>query len=497
MSLFVISPSRRLVTEPQSRGVAFAGVPSLAEGLDEALGGGRFVRSFDRGRTIVVALPLRRGQSGALVAVASRPELRAELGIVHNEIVEAALIAVAVGAAVGVLVALLIAARLRRIAAAASSIADGGFDTPLEVRFGDELGDLALTVDRMRGRLRESFAELETERDRLRRLLDRLHEGVLAIDRDLHVTFANDVAARMLGTGPLVEGSPLPESWAGFPLRRFTGTLFENGGYLMEKRVVTDETHTYAIVGIPAPAGSQGAVLVLTDVSERERRERAEREFVANAAHELRTPLTAISSAVEALNAGAKDEPPERDRFLALVERQTARLGRLVRALLILARAQTRQEALRLEPIRLRLLLESVAATLTPSDGVVVDVDCPPDLAAFAQPDLLEQIVANLAGNAAKHASSGRIVLAARSVGRRAVEIEVSDSGPGIPREEQERVFDRFYSRDRDNAESFGLGLAIVREATRALGGVVDLESGSGSGTTVRVRLTAAEARTG
>jgi signal transduction histidine kinase len=161
--------------------------------------------------------------------------------------------------------------------------------------------------------------------------------------------------------------------------------------------------------------------------------------------------------------------------------------------MLILAQAQTRQEAVRLEPIPLRPVLDVVAATLRPTDGVMIDVDCPADLAALAQPDLLEQIVANLAGNAAKHAHDRRIVLAGRSLGRRAVEIEVSDSGQGIPPEERERVFDRFYSGDKESGESFGLGLAIVREATRALGGVVDLDSSSGLGTTVRVRLTAAE----
>ena len=114
----------------------------------------------------------------------------------------------------------------------------------------------------------------------------------------------------------------------------------------MQARVTADE-RTYALIGVPAPARGADAILVLTDISERERRERAEREFVANAAHELGTPLTAIATSLEVLRAGAKDDPAERDRFLELIERQTSRLGRLRRALLTLARAQTRQETIR------------------------------------------------------------------------------------------------------------------------------------------------------
>jgi two-component system phosphate regulon sensor histidine kinase PhoR len=236
-------------------------------------------------------------------------------------------------------------------------------------------------------------------------------------------------------------------------------------------------------------------VLVLTDVSERERRERAEREFVANAAHELRTPLTAITSAVEALQTGAKEQPEERDRFLGVIDRQVGRLGRLARALLLLARAQTRQEALRLEPVELRPILAEVAAALELPDGVSVEVDCPFGLSALAQRDLAEQIVSNLAANAAKHVEGGRIVLAARAAADGQVQLEVTDSGPGIAGGERERVFDRFYSGDRERGESFGLGLAIVREAVLALGGTVELESAPGAGTTVRVALASAAAR--
>src|SRR5205814_9913795 len=116
--------------------------------------------------------------------------------------------------------------------------------------------------------------------------------------------------------------------------------------------------------------------------SERERRERAEREFVANAAHELRTPVAAIASAVEVLQAGAKDAPADRDLFLGHIEREAARLTRLARALLVLARAQARHEPPPLQLVELAPLLGQVAAAILPPGDVQVVVDCPLALAA-------------------------------------------------------------------------------------------------------------------
>ena len=100
-----------------------------------------------------------------------------------------------------------------------------------------------------------------------------------------------------------------------------------------------DENHAYGVVGIPSQPDTDWALLVIDDLTEQERRELAEREFVSNAAHELRTPLTTIIGAVEVLQAGAKEDPVERDRFLAHIERESGRLARLARAMLTLARA--------------------------------------------------------------------------------------------------------------------------------------------------------------
>jgi signal transduction histidine kinase len=194
------------------------------------------------------------------------------------------------------------------------------------------------------------------------------------------------------------------------------------------------------------------------------------------------------------LQAGAKDDSTERDRFLGHIERESARLARLARALLTLARARAGQEPPRVEPVSLASLLDEVAEDLHPRDGVTVEVDCATELLASVNRDLLEQALRNLGENAAKHTPSGRIVLRARSAGT-AVVVEVEDTGVGMSAETQQHVFDRFYrGQDRD-AEGFGLGLAIVRQAIRSLGGRIELDSAPNRGTRVRITLERARVR--
>jgi signal transduction histidine kinase/HAMP domain-containing protein len=457
--------------------------------LGDALAGKESVKGSSDGGTFVAAIPYR---GGALVATIERPDVAAAIDTVNGESLRAGVIAGVIGVIVGLLLAQLIALRLRRLSAAAEGIALGDFETPLRYRFRDEFGVLAHNLDRMRRQLRRSFRRIEAERDRLRLLLERLHEGVLTIDQDLVVHFANTEARRLLG-GRLREGDELPEPWEGFPLRDFAHGLFDERATVTQVHVTPDETHAYAVTGIPSQPETDWALLVLDDLTEQQRRELAEREFVSNAAHELRTPLTTIIGAIEVLQAGAKEDAVARDRFLAHIEREAGRLARLARAMLTLARAHSGQEQPRMEVVELGPLLREVAAGLQLHVGVLLDVDAPAGLSVDANPDLLEQALRNLGENAAKHTVRGSVALRAYSDGS-TVTVEVEDSGPGISPEVQRHVFDRFYRGERD-AHGFGLGLAIVRESVRTLGGRIELDSSPGAGTVFRILLTPARVR--
>jgi two-component system phosphate regulon sensor histidine kinase PhoR len=327
---------------------------------------------------------------------------------------------------------------------------------------------------------------------RVASLLDRLHDAVLAVDSSLLVTYANSAAVELLASGGELVGSTLVDPWPEPSLRSAAARMFEHQAEPAEARVLLDDAErTYQLLSRP-PDASGDALLVIADVTAYERRQRAEREFVANAAHQLRTPVSAIASAIEVLQGGAKEDPETRDRFLAHLDRQCTRLVRLTRALLLLARAQALAEPPAVELVPIRPLLTGVAGGLRPGSGVDVRVESPFDLAALANRDLLEQAIENLAENAAKYTIEGEIVLCAEADDRH-VRVIISDTGPGadLP---SDGSFRRFYRDPAAEGEGFGLGLAIAAEAVRALRGELEIDS-TDAGTRVVVTMPSAVMR--
>jgi signal transduction histidine kinase len=311
LALFVFDHNGRLLTAPMSDGVRWADVPNRNDARRGPLMHGRYIDGLADGSEFVVGVGVYGGRGRVVVAYSRRPEVQVQLSFVRHEFLQSAVAAFAGGAALGLLIATLIARRLARIARAAKAIGEGDFSTETASRFPDEVGSLALSIDSMRLQLRELFDRLADERDRLESLLDRLTEGVLLIDRDLNVEFANGRARELLGiNGQLDHCTRLgPEDCA--KLGKLARRLFDSGrpGELQ----VTDG-RALVVSGIPPAVGGENAIIVVVDESERERNARIQREFATNAAHELRTPLASIVTAVEMLRTGAKEEPRARDR---------------------------------------------------------------------------------------------------------------------------------------------------------------------------------------
>jgi PAS domain S-box-containing protein len=331
-------------------------------------------------------------------------------------------------------------------------------------------------------RVLERTEEVERQRAHLEAIVAQLPVGLVIMDASSeHAVTMNDEARRVL--------EPFDRAMDQLPFDR----ALVDGEVLRGERLEFAHprhgplTLQFSAAPVRDRSGRiDSAVVIIQDITGEERRERAEREFVANAAHELQSPLAAITSAVEVLQAGAKDTP-DRDLFLKHIEREASRLGRIVRALLTLARAQTRVEPPRMDLIELCPMLERIADRMEPMEGVELVVECPIDLAVLANPDLLEQAVSNVVRNAVKHTTEGSIRLSGSSMNEH-VAIRVTDTGSGISGEVLPRVFDRFYHADA-KPEGFGLGLAIVDAAVDAMRGRLDVESTVGRGTTITITL--------
>jgi two-component system phosphate regulon sensor histidine kinase PhoR len=213
--------------------------------------------------------------------------------------------------------------------------------------------------------------------------------------------------------------------------------------------------------------------------------------------HELRTPLTAIQGYLETLLGGALDEREHARRFIEIAFRHTERLGRLLNDLTDLSNIELGKVTLRLAPMRLSDVLDSVFDIIRPKAaggqvGLIADVE-PPDLTVHADHDRLAQILINLVDNAVKYTpENGWVTVRARAIDAARAEIRVRDTGVGIPAADLPRITERFYRVDKARSRELGgtgLGLAIVKHLVLAHGGELGIESREGEGTTVHFTL--------
>jgi len=350
-------------------------------------------------------------------------------------------------------------------------------------------------------RVTERTAELEEQRALLDAIIDTVPVGLALVDPAGSVVRVNSRALDIM-RATSIESDEF-SNWRELQAFDLEGTrvtelpmdrTLETGEVVIHERfeLLTTGKHRVIVEISTAPVTAAtgeilGAVAVFQDVTVRERQERAEREFVTNAAHELQSPLAAIISAIEVLQSGAKDGE-QREVFLDHIERASRRLERLVRALLILARVQSGLETPKRGLVALCPLLTDISQGLRLAPGVELDVICPENLAVLSSEVLVEQAVFNMAENAAKYTQTGEVVLSARRVDDQ-VEICVGDTGKGILAAERPKVFSRFYRADELGSTGFGLGLAIVRAAVDALEGELELDSAPEVGTLIRLRL--------
>ena len=317
-------------------------------------------------------------------------------------------------------------------------------------------------------------------------ILSSMRDGILLIDREGSVAFANDAVSRHLSAEPTSLGTIMP-----LALR----SSIEEGRTRRMPASVELET------GVPTrwlrasitPVADGATLVVLRDVTERRRSEAVRRDFVANASHELKTPAATIRAAAETLRQAALDDPAAVPRFAEQLDREAVRLSRIVADLLDLSRlesgstldehvslgATAREEAARLEEEAERL-------------GVTLEVRASDDAILLGSGRDLALLVRNLIANAIRFSHDGGKVTVDVEREDGSLTLVVADGGIGIPSRDLSRVFERFYRVDRARSRETGgtgLGLAIVKHVVENHGGTIDVESELGLGTTFRIRL--------
>jgi two-component system, OmpR family, phosphate regulon sensor histidine kinase PhoR len=383
---------------------------------------------------------------------------------------------------------------------AAEVITAGRYGERIRLNSNDEFGMLARSFERMSSELGSRETLLRESVERQTTVLGGMVEGVIAVDRDQHVLFANVAAGTNLGFMPdRVEGLPLLEVVRSHELREIVRQALASDemvhgeiAWQTRKKKLTLHVQATPLAGKP----SQGVVLVLHDVTELKRLEGLRQQFVANVSHELKTPLSSIKAYTETLLNGAIEDPLHARHFLSRIDDQATRLHELILDLLSLARIESGQAALEITNVPLKKLVatclngqeERAKASSLKIENLTSDTS----LVVRADEEGLQQILGNLIDNAIKYTpAGGAITIRCHEEGNQAV-IEVADTGVGIEPEHHSRLFERFYRVDKARSRELGgtgLGLAIVKHLCQAMQGTVSVESEPGKGSVFGVRL--------
>lgn len=393
--------------------------------------------------------------------------------------------------------------RMDRLKQFSRRVAEGDFRPLPTDRRGDELSDLARTLGESAARLDRTIRILIEERNQSAAILRSMAEGVAVIGSNQRLTFCNEAFSRALGMeGSSWEGRPIVEVIRQSDLLEAIRTALAGRESVKSELVVGAlRTRSFAVTAAPVRSNDSitGAVLVLYDISELRRLERARRDFVANISHEFKTPLTAIQGFAETLLAGAADDVQNRDRFLEIIRTNALRLGRLTDDLLRLSQIEAGQLPMEARAVRVSEVIDPCLETArlgAAPKWITLEVDYDRNLAVKGDLNALQEILQNLLDNAVRYTlPSGRITVTATSKNGEVV-IAVCDTGIGIPKADQERIFERFYrvdaARSRESGGT-GLGLSVAKHLVEAQGGHIEVQSEIGRGSTFSVFLPSAQ----
>lgn len=452
-------------------------------------------------RMRVVALPVKVGDEtiGAIYIKASMEEIYDQMQQINNIFASGTVLALIITAVLVILLARPITTPIKDMRRQAKRMAEGDFSQQVRVYSNDEIGQLAQTFNELTMKLKEAHASTEREKRKLSSVLTHMTDGVIATDQYGQIILMNKGAEKLLGMTdeeafgrPLPEMLPLNDSNAFYDLYDYADSILLD---------LSDEKRDYILnvsFSVIQKENGQvnGLIAVLHDVTEQEKIDQERREFVANVSHELRTPLTTMRSYLEALEDGAIRDEELGPKFLKVTQTETERMIRLVNDLLQLSKIDSKDYKLSFASVDFNELLHQIVDRfeMLSKDKQVEFVRKIPEYPTLVDidRDRMIQVVDNIMSNALKYSpSNGKITVTLLHQGHN-IRVSISDEGVGIPRQNQSKIFERFYRVDKARTRAVGgtgLGLAISKELVHAHGGEIWVQSEEGEGTTILFTL--------
>lgn len=474
---------------------------TLEETAASSQGGGK--RVWSEGRSGYVAVwPLvdRDGTAkGALVYDVPRDEIGETLSYLRFGIVGAILTSVLLAAVASLLLARQLTRPLAETRDAAIRVASGDYAAVVPVKGRDELGELARAFNYMAEEIEHYVGEIQEQKSRLEAVLEASPEAVIATDGAGRVTMVNPAAARMLGVRHSDRGRALDELGTPEGIVRCVREAAANEVAVREVDLGEKTFWAYAARmnrGDDNGAGKDaGIILAVRDITEHRSLEKAKTAFVSDFSHELRTPLTTIQSAVGLLERARERLDPLEHRALELAEGELARIRAMVEELLTLAQMDSWQYQLEVGPANLgdviRTAMRSVE-TKAQRFGIEIYFEDEVEHRCVCDVQKLYQVFLNLLDNAIKYSDPGDRVDVSIEEDVLFLTVRIRDTGVGIPKEDIEQLFERFYRVDKDRARATGgsgLGLAISKQIVEMHGGDISVESEVGRGSNFLIHL--------
>ena len=374
---------------------------------------------------------------------------------------------------------------IRRVADEGQPVTDLPKDAP-------GLEELSNAVTQLAQAELERTSKAETERARLATVLERMTDGVLIADADGRVRFSNPAAGRLFES-PDPDGRTVAEVLRHYKLVEAWRRCQQDRELQSESVELPNRRIFLQLVAIP-DQDTGGSLLLVQDLTRVRRLETVRRDFVSNLSHELRTPLASLKALTETLRGGALEDPKAATHFLESIETEVDAMTQMAGELLELTRIESGQLPLEFKPVPAGDLLLSAAERMRAQverAGLTLRLDSPQVLTEVrADPPRLEQVLVNLIHNAVKFTNPGGEVVLSAQAEPGFVRFSVQDTGVGIPADDLERIFERFYKADRARSSGgTGLGLSIARHVVEAHGGKIWAESVEGRGSTFKFTI--------
>ena len=443
-----------------------------------------------------------QGQPGAVLRFAvPLAQVSASAAEVRGLILRASILAAALALLIAYFISRAFTQRIHRIQTYAQELVRADYSGTLRSEADDELSSVAASLRGMAEQFRAMLSRLSEEFSRREAILSSMVEGVLAVDRELRVTFCNDAFARAVGASvPVPEHLPLQQLVRDPALLDLLSQVLAQG-HPSRRRLplVAARGRIFEVQAAPLDQGARrGAIAILHDITELEHLERVRKDFVANVSHELRTPLTAIRGYAETLLDGALQDPQYNRKFLEIICAHTVRLGDMAADLLALCELEAEREAPPAERVSVQAAAD-VALRTVEGEALTRKVDLSvgdmEDIYISGQRYRLEHALINLLANGVKFNRPGGSVRLEAAKSEGFVTIVVKDTGIGIPSEDLPRIFERFYCVDKARSRETGgtgLGLSIVKHITEKMSGSVSVESQLSRGSTFTLTFPAA-----